>query len=713
MLSAKAVPAVSAGFTSGLGLLVAQVAFGTFIFSGPLAPYASQGVGLVLFGNFAACLVIALASGYRGAIAGLTPALVIIMAAIGSTVDAEGDARFVTTVGALMISAMATGACCHMIGRLRLVNLVRFTPYPVAGGFVAGIGGAVCLAAMSLMGAELEWRTMPALLEPAVLWTWGPGVGYGIVLYLSMKRWGNPLILPISVALAVGAYHLSLAAVGIPVDEARTAGLLLTSTADGSLWPSLGPVDLVQVEWTEIARQIPNMVALMLVAIISVIMNFAGLEVVANQDLDWEREFKASGVATVLAGLGGGTVATMIVPASLRSKLFGATTRLTGVVAALVIGSALVLGDGMLELVPTALVGGILVFAGLGMMDEGLVRSSKRLPGLEYGIILLIFVTIIAFGLFEGVAAGMLATLVFFAVRLSRVDPIEARFTARERRSNKTQPVTERTILLEEGEQVRVYRLQGYIFFGSVSPLTDQLKLSLSGPSRPVCLMLDFGGVSGFDVSAVNVLGRFLQTANAAGVQVVLSAVSEQLKTGLERNLPPAVFAGLWVEPNSDHALERCEDIIITAWKAKAVTADQPRAALLENVAEDLERHLDRQIQFEDLMEELQDWLNPRQYAAGEILAGPGSPQEGLQLLLSGRASAYDAAGTRLYQCGPGDAIWPIGASDRKEASMVADNPCRTMELTSTDRLKLETHEERLALKLYRYLLAGRLQGGT
>ena len=713
MLSARAVPAVSAGFTSGLGLLVAQVAFGTFIFSGPLAPYASQGVGLVLFGNFAACLVIALASGYRGAIGGLTPALVIIMAAIGSTVDAEGDARFVTTVGALMISAMATGMCCHMIGRFRLVNLVRFTPYPVAGGFVAGIGGAVCLAAMSLMGAELEWRTMPTLLEPAVLWTWGPGVGYGIALYLSMKRWGNPLILPISVALAVGAYHFGLATVGISSDEARTAGLLLTSTADGSLWPSLGPADLVQVEWTEIARQIPNMVALMLVAIINVIMNFAGLEVVANQDLDWEREFKASGVATVLAGLGGGTVATMIVPASLRSKLFGATTRLTGVVAALVIGSALVLGDGMLELVPTALVGGILVFAGLGMMDEGLARSSKRLPGLEYGIILLIFVTIIAFGLFEGVAAGMLATLVFFAVRLSRVDPIEARFTARERRSNKARPVTERTILLEEGEQVLVYRLQGYIFFGSVSPLTDQLKLSLSGPSRPVCLMLDFGGVSGFDVSAVNVLGRFLQTANAAGVQVVLSAVSEQLKTGLERNLPPAVFAGLWVEPNSDHALERCEDIIITAWKAKAVTADQPRAALLENVAEDLERHLDRQIQFEDLMEELQDWLNPRQYAAGETLAGPGSPQEGLQLLLSGRVSAYDAAGTRLYQCGPGDAIWPIGASDRKEASMVADKPCLTMELTPTDRLKLETHEERLALKLYRYLLAGRLQGGT
>ena len=88
--SEKSVPALSAGFTSGLGLLVAQVAFGSFIFSGPLASYSSQGVGLVLFGNFATCLLVALASGYRGAIAGLSPALVIVMATIGFSMNAAG-----------------------------------------------------------------------------------------------------------------------------------------------------------------------------------------------------------------------------------------------------------------------------------------------------------------------------------------------------------------------------------------------------------------------------------------------------------------------------------------------------------------------------------------------------------------------------------------------------------------------------------------------
>ena len=147
----KTVASLSAGVTSGLGLLVAQVAFATFIFSGALAPYSSQGVGLVLFGNFAACLIMALAGGYRGVIAGLSPALVIGMAVIGSTTDAAGDALFVTVSGALILSAVVTGAACLLVGRFRLANLLRFVPYPVSafpralrgdrGCGVAGEGG--------------------------------------------------------------------------------------------------------------------------------------------------------------------------------------------------------------------------------------------------------------------------------------------------------------------------------------------------------------------------------------------------------------------------------------------------------------------------------------------------------------------------------------------------------------------------------------------
>ena len=710
-LSAKAVPALAAGCTSGLALLVAQVAYGSLIFSGPLAPYSSQGVGLVLFGNFAACLVIALASGFRGVIAGLSPALVIVMAQLGATMGAADDALFVTTACALIVGAVAVGACFLAIGRLGLANLVRFVPYSVAGGFVAGIGGAVCLAAMSLMGADMDWRAIPALVEPPELWRWSPGVAFGVVLYLAMKRWGRPLILPVGVALAVCAYHLALAVLDISGDQARAAGLLLASTSDASLWPAFGPADLAAVDWTALALQLPTVLMLVLVALIIVIMNFAGLEMATNQDLDWNREFRSAGLASVAAGIGGGTPASIIVPASLRSRLFGAATRLTGIVAALVIAAALFLGDGMLELVPVPLVGGILFFAGLGMLDEGFIRSRKRLPWTEYAVIVLIAGVTVVFGLFEGVGTGMVATLVFFAVRLSRVDPVESRFTLRERRSTRARSVPDRVILREEGERVPGWQLRGYIFFGSAYPLADQLRESLAGKPRPACVILDFTDVSGFDFSAVNVLARFLQSANSAGVKVILSAPSEQVEIGLERNLSAADFAAVRIEPTLDRALEQCEEFVIEGWKAQASETDEHRAAVLERAAADLDSQLARRTRFEDLVDELGSWLSPRRYSPGEVLAGPGTPGEGLQLLTSGRASAHDAAGTRRRQYGPGDAVWPVDPSEKDGLTVSADTSCAAMVLTAVARQRLEGQEEQLALRLYRYLLAGRFQG--
>ena len=709
-MSEKTVPAMAAGITSGLGLLVAQVAFGSFIFSGALAPYASQGVGLVLFGNFAACLLVAMAGGYRGSIAGLSPALVIVMATMASTTDAAGEVLFLTVAALLVASAVATGLCCLMIGHFRLANLVRFIPYPVAAGFVAGIGGSVCLAAMTLMGANVDVQSVLANLEPAVLWTWLPGTAYGIALYAAMKRWGNALFLPASVVVAVAGYHLALDAIGITGDEARIMGLLLTSTADGGLWPSLFPADLARVEWTVMAGQIPNMLTLMFIAFICVVMNVAGLELAVNRELDWNREFRATGLASIVAGVGGGTVATLIVPASLRSKLFNATTRLTGVVAAAVIGIALFFGDGLLEFVPTALIGGILVFAGLGMLDEGLAKSRKCLPREEFGIVLVIFVIILVFGLIEGVGAGMLATLVFFAVRLSRVDPVESRFTARKRHSNKARSIPDRAILLQEGGRALAFRFRGYIFFGSADSLIDNLRKTLEAHSRPYCLMLDFAAVSGIDFSAVSALSRFLRVASKAGVKVVLSAASRQLRSGLEHTLPASLISELVFEPNADRGLERCEEIVIAAWRMNAANGDDRRAALLGYAAADLERHLARQILFEDLMEELRDWLAVRDYAAGGVLMGADAPEEGLQFLLAGRASAYDDTGRRLCQYSPGDAIWSAAASGGR---VIADDSCQTMELTSVSRRWLEANEEQLALKLYRYLLADRFETKT
>ncbi len=709
--STKLVPALSAGVTSGLNLLVAQIAFAIFIFSGQLAPHSSQGIGLILFGNFFICLIIALKGGYRGAISGLGAAMIVTMAAIGSTIDAAGEVLFATTVVALMIGAGTAGACCLVIGYFRLSNMVRFIPYPVAGGFVAGIGGVVCLAAFPVMGVETDWQNIHLLAKPDMLLKWAPGLICGIALYLAIKRWRNPVVVPLSVVLGIVAYHIVLASVDFSLSDAQSAGLLLTSTSTTNLWSSPHHLlsDLVHVDWNIIVTQIPNLATLVVVALICVIMNIAGLEMATNQELDWDREFKVTGFASLAGALGGGTSASLIVPASFRSKLFGATTRLTGIFAACVIGSTLLLGDDFLNYVPMALIGGILIFAGLAMLDEGLIKCRQRMPWPEYTIILVIFFTTLLFGLLEGVGVGMIATLVFFAMRLSRVNVIESTFTLKERRSKSIRTIPDRAILLKESEQVHVFVLKGYIFFGSIYPLVNHLKSTLDDERGPRFLVLDFSAVHGFDFSAINVLSRFLIAAHSTDVKLVMSGMPGWLNNGFSRNLPAHEYAALKIEPNLDRALEFCEELVISAWKSLPEKARAQRTELFEKVSEDLEQYLERQIAFEELVNELGSWFNSQHHESdAALLTQSELTNENFHLLISGRASARDAAGVRTAQFGPGDVLWSVNSAERQRVSITADEPCQTMSLSLNDCRWLENNAQSLTLKLYRYLLSCR-----
>ena len=707
LLSTKLLSALSVGLVVGIIGSAYLISMGALVFSGPLAPFLSQGTIMVVFGGFIVCLVIALTSGYRGALSMVAVPSVMVLVAIGSTIGVQEDAlaHFMTTATVVIVGSVATGICFLLVGYFRLAKLIQFIPYSVAGGFIAGTGVMLCTAALSLMGVTLE--TLPTLLEPASLWRWGPGAAYGLGLVLVTKRWNSHFILPASLLLAAVLYHLVFAVVGMSGEEARAAGLLFAGTATGGLWPPFELRDLTHVDWAEVAAQVPNVLTLIVVTLIAVTMHLSGLELATNAELDWNREFRAAGGASVIAGLGGGSLGNILFPLSILSHRFRANTRLAGIVTALVVGSVVLLGDSLLNLVPLPLIAGSLLFLGLDLLDEWIVRSLRRSPWAEYAILLLIAATIVSFGFLEGVGVGMVITTVFFAVRLSRVGLIEASFTARGHHSKRIRPIPDRAILRTEGERIQGYCLRGYMFFGSVGPLIDRLKQSWTGDRRPDYILLDFGGVSGFDFSAISGLCRFAHAARSAGVQVVFCAVAEELKDGLERNLPPSVCDNLRFEPNADRALEHCEDHVLAARRADRHKENGWGDALLERVAGDMERHLDRQVLFEAVVDELQAWLEPRDYDAGEAIVSIGEQQNGLQLLVRGQASAYDAEGTRLFQSGPGDAIEPRSAFGAyiAETAMIADQPCRTMLLPPSVRLWLEENEEQLILKLYRYLV--------
>lgn len=63
--SPKMVPALALGLVIGVLLVVIGVSFAAMIFSGPLAPLATRGAGLTLFGCASLCGFLAISSSFR------------------------------------------------------------------------------------------------------------------------------------------------------------------------------------------------------------------------------------------------------------------------------------------------------------------------------------------------------------------------------------------------------------------------------------------------------------------------------------------------------------------------------------------------------------------------------------------------------------------------------------------------------------------------
>ena len=255
---------------------------------------------------------------------------------------------------------------------------------------------------------------------------------------------------------------------------------------------------------------------------------------------------------------------------------------------------------------------------------------------------------------------------------------------------------------------VRAYRLRGYVIFGNASPMGHRLKQALGADPAPLCLLLDFAAVSGFDVSAANVIFRSVRTARAGGTYIVLSAVAEHVRSILRRGLPESEWGGLIFEEDLDRGLERCEDLVIAEWDRLHAGSEDARNALFGLSIDHAVHELERQACFEALTERLTPWLQSRAYEAGETIVARGERQEGMQFLTQGRAMAREEdAGARMDEYGPGDVLAAEAAfgDHAAEISVLAVEPCRTVLMTPSARRSLERDDLELTVELDRYLI--------
>jgi len=719
-------PSLNAGLINSILLIIFEISLAAMLFTGDLSVFVPRGIGLTLFGAFIMGITCSLTSSYPGTAFEIQDAPVVILSLMVTAIAGSMPSSvspsdlFYTLVAAIGISTILTGVLFMLMGTFKLGNLVRFIPYPVIGGFMAGIGWLLFKGGIGAMtDSAVSFSQVFALFTPHLLLKWVPGFVLGGILFFATKRFRNSLLIPSILLGGALVFYLVLALSGVTVAQAGTHGWLMGPFKQGALWQPMTPETLAHVHWDIILGHINSMGTIFLISVVSLLLNASGLELTVHQDMDLNRELKSTGLANFLGGFGGSPAGYISLSLSNLGYRLGSKSRLAGLISAAICGVVLVFGTHILSYFPKSIAGAMLVYMGLDFLYEWIYLGWRRLPTADFFIILIILFVIGTVGLLEGVAVGLVVAIVLFILNYSQVNVVKYILTGRNYRSNVERAAPYDWILNEEGEKLHIINLQGYIFFGTAQKLLDHVKSRLNSSSQFSLryLIFDFKHVTGFDSSTLNGFEKMKQLCESREITLVFTEISRKFlalfeKEGFLENRGD----GMKIFPDLDHGVEWCEDQILNEKKKgiQIVKEDthskNHRDRIFESTYDTLMKVLEQQAVFEELLKDMAKYLECRNVEKSDILIQQGEAVPGIFFIESGQVNArFESEGgkhLRLMKMGPGSLVGnqEVYSESRAIMTVIASRSSKIFLLSREALNRLEASDPNTAAKLHRFV---------
>ena len=724
MADRKAAPAdrivasLLAGLICGVLAVVLSIGTGSLLFSLTLHSHLAASVGMALAATTVLAVVVGLTSSIRGAVAlvqevpviGLTA--VVAAAAAAMPEGAPHHTTFVTVIVAVILSTIVAGIAAAVLGILRWGAIVRFVPYPVIGGFLAGTGWLIVLGGIGLLvGAGPKLADFHRLQDLAFAGNVGLTLLFAILLALIEARATNALFLPGAILVTLLLFNVVVAVTTVDAGTLRDGGWLVGMPADEGLWPPIELADLELVDWHAVALAMIAMPTMVFMTVLSHLMNVSGIELASRSDVDLDRELRTNGGANLLAGAAAGMPGFPAIALTLLALRLKAPTRIVGILVGGVALGALLLGGRVLDLIPTFLLAGMLIWIGGALLIQWLFHTYRQLGRWEYLVIVMIFAAIVGIGFAEGIFLGLAAAVILFVIQYGRVDAVRMWLTGKEYQSSAAASEERRKLLVAHGDAILIIRLQGFLFFGTADRLRRAVTRSVGhcGEDSARFVVIDFGRVTGVDSSTVLSLIRLAQIAERDGFTVVLSSLKPEYREAMERG---GLEQGRHLHFGSgiDASLRWCEDVLLgEADPGFSQSRPRPLMTLLKTLVED-----------ETVAERVAPYLEKCDIPARTALIEQGSASDDIYLIEAGHAvveaKAGDGPPVNLATIAPGAIVGEIAYYLRtpRTASIVSEEEMRVWRLSRASIERLKTEAPAAALALHQGLatmLAGRLDG--
>lgn len=699
---------IISGLVTPVVIITSTLSYVAMIFSGPLAPKLPLGIGYGLISAGIMAIVFALGSSMPFAIAGPDSKPVAVLATLATVIGADlvrrgraADAP-ATVLFALIAGTVITGVTLYLFGRWKAGRWIRFVPYPVIAGFMAASGGLLAVGGIRIVtGTQLSLELLAQLARGEHLIQLTVALVFAIGMLL-IKRVKHPLAFPALLLGGTLVTHLALHAAGYSLMGARHAGWLLDLSSGAALpgpWllRSLPEVNLAALLWTG-----GGYVALVAVTAITLLLGLMAIEVETRLDVDLDRELRLNGFANILVGVCGGMAGTLSMSRTLLNYRAGARHRASGVLAGIICLLTLAFGMKVLGFVPVPILGALLLQLGADLIVEWLVDGWRTMQRADYFQMAVIFLAIVAWDFVAGVAIGIVAACITFAINTSRLRLVKLGLNRTVYSGRVDRPAYQQEQLVRHGQSIQIMWLHSFIFFGSAHRLLLQIQ-EIVEAQKGSCrsLILDFRQVLGIDSSAVMSFIKLRQVADREGFVLVLSEIPPQVSHALRvggllgdgNNLTCRVFT------NTDGALEWCEDKLLAEIMTREVALTSA------------DKWLSEEIGGEQMFARLASYLEVVECQPGDILIRQGDAGDSLYLLYAGRVTVLfrtpEGTDLRLRSMVGHTIVGEMGLYRTlpRGASVRADQPTIAYRLSLEAMTQMEQDDPTLAYAFHKLVI--------
>ena len=486
---------ILSGLTVALALVPEAIAFSFAAGVDPLV-----GLWAAVFMGF----ITASIGGRPGMISGATGAIAVVVGKAVQYGETQGEGlglQYLFTV------IMLAGVIQITFGLLRLGRFIRLVPHPVMMGFVNGLAIVIFMAQFtSFKSPDGSWLPQDQLMV----------IGALIVATMLIIQFFPKL------TKAVPSTLMAIVSVGLLsyfwADSKTVSDILYEGTGSGLLsgafpLPSI-PTGFIDWNWESIKVIGGTALTVAMVGLIESLMTLQLIDDLTETRGHGNLECIAQGGANFMSGLFGGMGGCAMIGQSLINIKSGGRGRTSGVVAAVALAIFIMVGGPVIGQIPIAALVGVMFMVVIGTFEWSTFKTFGRVPFSEIFVILAVtLITVFLHNLALAVIAGVILSALVFAWESAK----HVRLNPQDR---------------EDG--VRVYGLQGLLFFGSVREFTERL----SPRDDPDEIIIDFLEARVCDYSSLEALNALTERYKKSGKRVRLRHLSPDCQQLLKRSAP-------------------------------------------------------------------------------------------------------------------------------------------------------------------------------